>query len=183
MTRAASSLAPTAILLVVTLLPACAATSGSNSMSSQGQPADWVKSRSGLQYKDVVIGTGATPRAGQTCAVQYTAWIWENGAKGRKVDSSVDRGQPLEFQLGFRRVIKGLDEGLATMRVGGKRSLLVPPALSYGNRGAWAAHSLDGTALGEGGVVKESSLPPVAGGGGIPPYSTLFIEADLLGVK
>jgi peptidylprolyl isomerase len=142
-----------------------------------------VKTRSGLQYKDVVVGLGATPRVGQTCVVHYTGWVWENGAKGRKFDSSVDRGQPLEFQLGFRRVIKGLDEGLATMRVGGKRSLLIPPSLSYGNRGAWAAHSLDGTALGEGGVVKESTLPSLAGGGGIPPYATLFVEADLLGIK
>jgi peptidylprolyl isomerase len=183
MTRAASSLAPRALLVAVALLPACAATSGRNLRSLEGQPADWVKSSSGLQYKDVVVGTGSTPRVGQTCVVDYTAWIWENGAKGRKLDSSVERGQPLEFKLGYHRVIKGLDEGLTTMRAGGKRSLLIPPALSYGNRGAWAAHSLDGTALGEGGVVKESSLPPLAGGGGIPPSATLFVEADLLGSK
>jgi peptidylprolyl isomerase len=110
---------------------------------------------SGLQYEDVKVGTGATPKTGQTCVVHYTGWLWENGAKGAKFDSSVDRGQPLEFPLGGR-VIKGWNEGIATMKVGGKRNLLIPPALGYG----------------------EPGRSPV-----IPPNATLFFEIELLGTK
>ena len=111
---------------------------------------------SGLQYEDVKVGTGATPKTGQTCVMHYTGWLWENGAKGAKFDSSVDRGQPFEFPLGQGRVIKGWDEGVATMKVGGKRNLLIPPALGYGARGA--------------GTV-------------IPPNATLLFEVELLGTK
>jgi peptidylprolyl isomerase len=110
---------------------------------------------SGLQYEDVKVGTGASPKTGQTCVVHYTGWLWENGAKGAKFDSSVDRGQPFEFSLGGR-VIKGWNEGVATMKVGGKRNLLIPPALGYGERGM---------------------------GGVIPPNATLFFEIELLGIK
>jgi peptidylprolyl isomerase len=111
---------------------------------------------SGLQYEDVKVGTGASPKTGQTCVMHYTGWLWENGAKGAKFDSSVDRGQPYEFPLGQGRVIKGWDEGVATMKVGGKRNLLIPPALGYG-------------APGRGKV--------------IPPNATLFFEVELLGTK
>jgi peptidylprolyl isomerase len=110
---------------------------------------------SGLQYEDTVAGTGASPAKGQTCVMHYTGWLWVNGAKGAKFDSSLDRGQPFEFPLGLGRVIKGWDEGVATMKAGGKRTLLIPPALGYGERGA---------------------------GGVIPPGATLLFEVELLRV-
>jgi peptidylprolyl isomerase len=109
-----------------------------------------------LQIIDAQAGTGATPKAGQTCVMHYTGWLYENGGKGKKFDSSVDRGQPFEFPIGAGRVIKGWDEGVATMKVGGKRTLIIPPKLGYGERGA---------------------------GGVIPPNATLMFEVELLGVK
>ena len=114
------------------------------------------KTPSGLQYEDTQAGTGGSPARGQTCVMHYTGWLWVNGAKGAKFDSSVDRGKPFEFPLGQGRVIKGWDEGVATMRIGGKRTLLIPPELGYGARGA---------------------------GGVIPPNATLVFEVELLGVK
>ncbi len=114
------------------------------------------KTPSGLQYEDTVVGTGATPKTGQICVMHYTGWLWENGAKGQKFDSSVDRGKPFKFQIGRGMVIKGWDEGVATMKVGGKRSLLIPPQLGYGAKGA---------------------------GGVIPPNATLLFEVELLGVE
>jgi|SRR5215475_11832400 len=111
---------------------------------------------SGLQITDSKVGTGATPKSGQTCVMHYTGWLYENGAKGKKFDSSVDRGQPFEFPLGQRRVIAGWDEGVASMKVGGKRTLIIPPELGYGARGA---------------------------GGVIPPNATLIFEVELLDVK
>jgi len=114
------------------------------------------KSPSGLQYEDVVVGTGASPKTGQTCVMHYTGWLWENGAKGKKFDSSVDRGEPFKFQIGRGMVIKGWDEGVSTMKVGGKRTLLIPPQLGYGARGA---------------------------GGVIPPNATLLFDVELLGVE
>jgi len=114
------------------------------------------KTASGLEYEDTVVGTGATPKAGQTCSMHYTGWLWENGAKGKKFDSSVDRGRPFEFPLGQGRVIKGWDEGIATMKVGGKRTLRIPASLGYGERG----------------------FP-----GAIPPNATLLFEVELLGTK
>ncbi len=110
----------------------------------------------GLQIIDVTVGTGATPKAGQTCVMHYTGWLYNNGAKGAKFDSSVDRGQPFEFPIGMKRVIAGWDEGVATMQVGGKRTLIIPPELGYGARGA---------------------------GGVIPPNATLMFDVELLGVK
>ena len=114
------------------------------------------KTESGLGYEDLVVGTGASPETGQTCVMHYTGWLWENGAKGAKFDSSVDRNRPFEFPIGRGRVIKGWDEGVATMKVGGKRTLLIPPQLGYGDRGA---------------------------GNVIPPGATLLFEVELLGVK
>ncbi len=111
---------------------------------------------SGLQITDTKVGTGATPRTGQTCVMHYTGWLYQNGAKGAKFDSSVDRGQPFEFPIGTGQVIKGWDEGVASMKVGGKRTLIIPPDLGYGARGA---------------------------GGVIPPNATLMFEVELLGVK
>ena len=114
------------------------------------------KTPSGLQFEDIKEGTGASPKPGQTCVMNYTGWLWENGAKGKKFDSSLDRGTPFEFPIGQGRVIKGWDEGVSTMKVGGKRVLLIPPQLAYGARGA---------------------------GGVIPPNATLIFEVELLGVK
>lgn len=113
-------------------------------------------SSSGLQYSDSVEGTGASPRTGQRCVMHYTGWLYQNGVKGAKFDSSVDRGQPFEFVIGTGQVIKGWDEGVATMKIGGKRTLIIPPQLGYGARGA---------------------------GGVIPPNATLMFDVELLGVK
>src|SRR6185436_15254654 len=87
------------------------------------------KTASGLQYDDTKPGTGNAPARGQTCVMHYTGWLWVDGAKGAKFDSSLDRGQPFSFPLGQGRVIKGWDEGVATMNQGGKRTLLIPPEL------------------------------------------------------
>jgi peptidylprolyl isomerase len=111
---------------------------------------------SGLQIIDSKVGTGATPKPGQTCVMHYTGWLYENGVKGKKFDSSVDRNEPFEFPIGQRKVIAGWDEGVATMKVGGKRTLIIPPQLGYGARGA---------------------------GGVIPPNATLMFDVELLGVK
>jgi peptidylprolyl isomerase len=115
-----------------------------------------VTTPSGLQITDTKVGTGATPKPGQICVMHYTGWLYEGGAKGKKFDSSVDRGQPFEFPIGRQRVIPGWDEGVATMKVGGKRTLIIPPALGYGARGA---------------------------GGVIPPNATLIFDVELLDVK
>jgi peptidylprolyl isomerase len=112
------------------------------------------KTASGLQFEDTLVGSGASPQQGQTCVMHYTGWLWENGAKGKKFDSSLDRGKPFEFPIGAGRVIKGWDEGVATMKVGGKRTLLIPAALGYGDRGV--------------------------GGGLIPGGATLLFEVELL---
>ncbi|WP_245309207.1 FKBP-type peptidyl-prolyl cis-trans isomerase [Bradyrhizobium retamae] len=111
---------------------------------------------SGLQIIDSKVGTGASPKTGQTCVMHYTGWLYENGQKGKKFDSSVDRNEPFEFKIGQRQVIAGWDEGVASMNVGGKRTLIIPPALGYGARGA---------------------------GGVIPPNATLMFDVELLAVK
>jgi peptidylprolyl isomerase len=111
---------------------------------------------SGLQIIDSTVGTGASPTSGQICVMHYTGWLYENGQKGKKFDSSVDRNEPFEFPIGQHRVIAGWDEGVATMKVGGKRTLIIPPALGYGARGAGSA---------------------------IPPNATLMFDVELLAVK
>ena len=110
----------------------------------------------GLKIIDIQVGTGASPRTGQTCVMHYTGWLYENGAKGKKFDSSVDRNEPFAFAIGAGQVIKGWDEGVATMKVGGKRTLIIPPDLGYGARGA---------------------------GGVIPPNATLIFDVELLAIK
>jgi FKBP-type peptidyl-prolyl cis-trans isomerase len=109
---------------------------------------------SGLQIQDTLEGKGEAAMAGQNAKVHYTGWLWENGKRGAKFDSSVDRGQPLTFPLGAGRVIKGWDEGVQGMKVGGKRILTIPPELGYGARG---------------------------GGTLIPPNATLQFEVEYLG--
>jgi FKBP-type peptidyl-prolyl cis-trans isomerase FkpA len=115
------------------------------------------KTDSGLEFKDLVVGTGAQAAAGQHVTVHYTGWLQNpDGSAGKKFDSSLDRGQPFDFPLGAGRVIRGWDEGVAGMKVGGKRRLVIPAALGYGARGA---------------------------GGAIPPNATLIFEVELLGVR
>jgi peptidylprolyl isomerase len=111
---------------------------------------------SGLQIIDTTVGTGVSPKPGQICVMHYTGWLYEDGKKGKKFDSSVDRNEPFEFPIGQRRVIAGWDEGVASMQVGGKRTLIIPPELGYGARGA---------------------------GGVIPPNATLMFDVELLAVK
>ncbi len=106
---------------------------------------------SGLTIEDVTVGSGAVAAAGQKVKVHYTGWL----TNGTKFDSSKDRGDPFEFPLGAGRVIKGWDEGVQGMKIGGTRKLTIPPALGYGARGA---------------------------GGVIPPNATLVFEVELLGV-
>lgn len=128
--------------------------------ASMGQEAKgtqkMTKTDSGLQYHDEKVGTGESPKTGQTCVMHYTGWLWEDGKKGKKFDSSLDRGQPFSFHIGEREVIAGWDEGVATMKPGGKRHLIIPSKLGYGPRG----------------------FP-----GAIPPDATLFFEVELLQVK
>jgi peptidylprolyl isomerase len=130
--------------------------SAAETAAKEEKASKMIKTPSGLQFEDTVVGTGASPKPGQTCVMHYTGWLWENGAKGKKFDSSVDRGQPFEFQIGRGMVIKGWDEGVMTMKVGGKRTLLIPASLGYGSRGA---------------------------GGVIPPNATLVFDVELLGLK
>jgi len=108
-----------------------------------------------LVIEDLVLGTGAEAKAGQRVTVHYTGWLWVDGVKGSKFDSSKDRRDPFRFQLGAGMVIQGWDEGFAGMRVGGSRALTIPPHMGYGARGA---------------------------GGVIPPNATLFFEVELLAV-
>ena len=135
-----STLAIVAALAAINATPA----------SAQGKT---MTTASGLQITDTKVGSGATPKTGQTCVMHYTGWLYQNGAKGAKFDSSLDRGEPFEFAIGQGQVIKGWDEGVASMQVGGKRTLIIPPQLGYGARGA---------------------------GGVIPPNATLLFEVELL---
>jgi peptidylprolyl isomerase len=133
-----------AILLAIALAPL--------SVMAAGE----VTTPSGLRIIDVTPGTGPVPQAGQTVTVNYTGWLFVDGKKGKKFDSSLDRGQPFSFTIGQGQVIKGWDEGVATMHVGGKRTLIIPADLGYGASGA---------------------------GGDIPPGATLIFDVDLISVK
>lgn len=143
-------------LLAFALVAASALIAGAPATAMAQAAGTTMTTPSGLKITDTKIGTGATPRRGQTCVMHYTGWLFENGTKGKKFDSSLDRGQPFEFPIGMKRVIAGWDEGVATMKVGGKRTLIIPPDLGYGARGA---------------------------GGVIPPNATLIFEVELLDVK
>ena len=111
---------------------------------------------SGLQYEDTVMGTGAEATRGQNVKVYYTGWLYNNGTQGAKFDSSKDRNDPFVFSLGAGMVIRGWDEGVAGMKIGGTRILIIPAELGYGARGA---------------------------GGVIPPNATLKFEVELLGLS
>lgn len=128
------------------IAPALSQWSGSNPVP-EGQRV--IKTNTGLQYYDIKVGKGPTPTPGGTVFVHYTGWLMNK----KKFDSSLDRGQPFDFPLGQRRVIAGWDEGVASMKVGGKRRLVIPPDLAYGPNG----------------------FPPL-----IPPNSTLVFDVELL---
>jgi len=144
-----------ACLLGLLAGPALAQGTG-KAAATAGKETKMVKTASGLQYEDVTVGTGAVAAAGKTCVMHYTGWLWENGQKGKKFDSSVDKGQPFQFPLGQGRVIKGWDEGVATMKVGGKRRLIIPAELGYG----------------------EGGYPPV-----IPANAQLIFDVELLDIR
>jgi FKBP-type peptidyl-prolyl cis-trans isomerase len=121
------------------------------------EPDKMIEAPSGLKYLDTKPGTGQMAVAGLTVSVHYTGWIWKNGVKGVQFDTSRDRGKPIVFKLGAGQVIRGWDEGVAGMRPGGQRTLIIPPELAYGARGA--------------------------GNGVIPPNATLIFEVELVDVK
>ena len=118
--------------------------------------AKMVTTPTGLKYSDEKVGTGVEAVKGKAVSVHYTGWLDNNGAKGKKFDSSLDRGQPFTFHLGAGQVIPGWDQGVAGMKTGGKRTLMIPSALGYGARGA---------------------------GGAIPPNANLIFDVELLDVK
>jgi FKBP-type peptidyl-prolyl cis-trans isomerase FkpA len=115
-----------------------------------------ITTASGLQYEDTAVGEGAEARAGQDVTVHYTGWLYNDGTQGAKFDSSKDRNDPFVFSLGAGMVIRGWDEGVAGMKIGGKRTLIIPAGLGYGARGA---------------------------GGVIPPNATLKFDVELLGLR
>lgn len=140
------------LLLLFTIFGTTSASSETSTSSPTKVTGEPQKTRDGLQYWDIVVGTGATAIAGKRVSVHYTGWL----ANGKKFDSSVDRGKAFVFLLGAGDVIKGWDEGVVGMKVGGKRQLRVPEDLGYGPRGA---------------------------PGAIPPYATLIFDVELLGVS
>jgi peptidylprolyl isomerase len=142
-----SALAATTALLFV----------GAIETASPAISAETTTTASGVKITDTKVGTGEEAKPGQTVSVHYTGWLdGGEGVKGFKFDSSVDRGQPFDFKLGAGQVIKGWDDGVAGMKVGGKRTLNIPPELGYGGNGA---------------------------GNVIPPNATLIFDVELLGVK
>ncbi len=125
-------------------------------MPNDSNAQDTITTSSGLRYVDNAQGAGEAAKAGDNVVVHYTGWLYVDGEKGSKFDSSVDRNQPFNFPLGAGRVIGGWDEGVAGMRPGGKRTLIIPPALGYGARGA---------------------------GGVIPPNATLMFDVELIEIR
>ncbi|MBO6782221.1 MAG: FKBP-type peptidyl-prolyl cis-trans isomerase [Alphaproteobacteria bacterium] len=125
-------------------------------MTENSDAQDTITTSSGLRYIDHEAGAGEKAEAGDNVVVHYTGWLYNDGEKGNKFDSSLDRNQPFSFPLGAGRVIKGWDEGVAGMRPGGKRTLIIPPGLGYGARGA---------------------------GGVIPPNATLMFDVELIEVR
>jgi FKBP-type peptidyl-prolyl cis-trans isomerase len=126
------------------------------SLAADGAPSKMVETANGLKYTDTKVGNGPEAKAGNKVSVHYTGWLYNNAEKGKKFDSSLDRGEPFSFNLGAHQVIKGWDEGVAGMKEGGKRTLIIPPELGYGARGA---------------------------GGAIPPNATLMFDVELLKIQ
>jgi FKBP-type peptidyl-prolyl cis-trans isomerase len=139
------------------VVPAHAQAPASPPTSANAPQAKPVELADGLKYTDTQVGTGAEAQKGYIISVQYTGWIYKNGNKGAKFDSSLDRNKPFTFTLGKHEVIDGWDEGVAGMKVGGKRTLIIPPSLAYGATG------------GAGGV--------------IPPNSTLIFDVELVSAR
>jgi FKBP-type peptidyl-prolyl cis-trans isomerase len=142
---------PASAAVALAIIAAGAPLAGSGNAANQV-----IEMPDGLKYTDTKLGDGATAAAGNKVSVHYTGWLSKDGAKGAKFDSSVDRGQPFDFTLGAHQVIAGWDEGVAGMKVGGQRTLIIPPELGYGSRGA---------------------------GGVIPPNATLIFDVELLKVQ
>jgi peptidylprolyl isomerase len=154
------AVAVAAVVAAAALLAGCGGSStgepSAAEVKSEGAaPQSFTTYASGLRVADTRAGSGAFPKPGQICVMHYTGWLYQNGQKGAKFDSSLDRGKPFEFALGRGQVIRGWDEGVAGMKVGGKRTLIIPPDLGYG-----------GTPR-----------------SGIPAFSTLIFEVELLAVK
>jgi peptidylprolyl isomerase len=149
----AQDLMPSSQSSQTTVAPSSAPTSQPTStMTTKPAESDFTTTPSGLKYRDMVVGTGSSPTSGQTVTVDYTGTLTD----GKKFDSSRDRGQPFDFRIGVGQVIKGWDEGVSTMKVGGRRELVIPPELAYGSR---------------------------AVGGVIPANSTLIFDVELLSAK
>ena len=138
----------TIVLLVAFALCAAPALAGKKPPAKGKQ----VTTASGLKYEEIVVGKGASPSRGKTVVVHYTGWL----TSGKKFDSSRDRNEPFKFPIGMGKVIKGWDEGVMTMKVGGRRKLTIPPKLAYGEEG----------------------MP-----GAIPPNATLIFDVELLGIE
>jgi peptidylprolyl isomerase len=143
--------------LAIAVVPASAQAPASPPAAANAQQGKTVELADGLKYIDTQVGTGAEAQKGYIVQVQYTGWIYRNGNKGAKFDSSLDRGKPFTFTLGKKEVIDGWDEGVAGMKVGGKRTLIIPPNLAYGATG------------GAGGV--------------IPPNATLIFDVELVSAR
>jgi FKBP-type peptidyl-prolyl cis-trans isomerase FkpA len=156
--KSTSFIAAAAALALVSLAappPAPAQQTSQQSAAQQGATGKMTELPSGLKYTDTVVGTGAEAKRGEKVTVHYTGWLYNNGEKGKKFDSSLDRNEPFSFNLGGGQVIPGWDQGVAGMKVGGKRTLIIPANLAYGARGA---------------------------GGVIPPNATLMFDVELLKV-
>ena len=144
------------VLRAFAIVAAAAVVAGFSTPTLAQPKGKTMTTASGLQIIDTQVGTGAVPARGQTCVMHYTGWLYVDGKRGKKFDSSLDRNEPFQFPIGKGQVIAGWDEGVATMKVGGKRTLIIPPELGYGARGA---------------------------GGVIPPNATLIFDVELLAVK
>ncbi len=151
----------TLVLSVATLITACGNTNSNAKTESTTSTTANTKAESSVSFtkKDVKLGDGAEAKSGQNVSVHYTGWLYDPNSPdshGKKFDSSRDRGQPFVFPLGAGRVIKGWDQGVVGMKVGGQRTLIIPADMAYGSRGA---------------------------GGLIPPNATLIFDIELIGIK